>query len=143
DDEKKFDALMDEAEQLQSQIDRLAKLDAAARALEAADKPQERRSAPVDPTRQMRGRGTATVEDRSLALQGWLAASSVQSSVYVTDRHREAAARCGISLDQRQITVRLSPLALAGLTQREIADWEERTTQVGVVSPDLGGHYTV
>src|SRR5690606_41367292 len=70
DDEKKFDALMDEAEKLQSQIDRLAKLDAAARALESADKPLERRSAPVDPNRHRSAQRGKPSTDRKSVVEG-------------------------------------------------------------------------
>ena len=144
DDTAKFDSLMADAEKISEQIDRLAKLDAAARSLESADKPLERRSAPVDPNRHRAAqRGKPSTEDRALAFHGWLASSVAEGEDFITERHREAAARCGISLDQSKIRIRLSADPLRSLHPAEVRAWEERLTQVDVVSPDLGGHYTV
>jgi HK97 family phage major capsid protein len=153
DDEKKFDELLADSEKLSGQIDRLAKLDAAERSLAVAEEPQGRRSAPTQP--QGPGRvsrfGRPTAEERALAIHGWFAAGSDEGEEILTQRHREAAQKCGISLDQKKLRLRLAPNALdaraldvrGNINQDAVAAWEKRLTQVDVVSPDLGGHYTV
>lgn len=141
DDEAKFDGLMADAEKISGQIDRMAKLDAASRSLEQADQPMERRTAPrMEPTH-VPHRGQASKEDRAMALHGWFASGSVRSNEVLTDRHREAAQRCGISLAQKSISLRLAPFTPTSL--QEVRDWEQRLTQVDIVSPDYGGHFTV
>lgn len=142
DDTAKFDGLMGEVEGLSQQIDRLAKLDAAERSLEQSDQPRERRSTPTDPAK-ARQRGKASKEDRALALQGWFAQSSLEASDVITERHLEAAQRVGINLNQSSLRMRLADTPLTSLNPSEIREWEQRLTQVDVVSPDLGGHYTV
>jgi HK97 family phage major capsid protein len=142
DDEKKFDELMAQAETISHQVDRLAKLDAAQKSLLDADTSQGRRSSPTQPGSTALRRKAST-EDRALALAGWVMGCNPESVDLVTDRHRDAAQRCGISLDQRNLRIRLAPTALTSLRADQIAEWEKRITQVDVVSPDLGGHYTV
>lgn len=142
DDTAKFDGLMSDVEAISQQVDRLAKLDAAERSLDTSEQPRERRSAPVDPSKG-RSRGKASKEDRALALQGWFAQSSLEASDVITERHREAAQRVGIDLGQSSIRMRLSDTPLTSLRSDDIRAWEQRLTQVDVVSPDLGGHYTV
>jgi HK97 family phage major capsid protein len=139
DDTAKFDGLMDKAEQISQQVERLAKLDSAARSLEQADRPQERRVVPQQPARA----GRATVEDRALAFHGWVAASNADGEDMVTPRHREAAARCGVSLDQNKLRIRLSEQPPASLDPADVRAWEQRLTQVSIVSPDYGGYNTV
>lgn len=144
DDEAKFDGLMSDVEKITAQIDRLAKLDAAERSMEAAERPNERRSAVVPP--ESRGRrvvGQPSVEDRALAIHGWYAAGSALGHELVTERHHEAAARCGVNLNSKNLRFRLAPEALRSTQAPDVREWEQRLTQVDVVSPDLGGHYTV
>lgn len=147
DDTAKFDGLMADVEAISQQIERLAKLEAAEKSIAEANESQGRRSAKVEPGRehrQMPGRSTRpSAEDRALAFHGWVAASSMETEDFVTERHREAARRCGISLDQNKIRVRLAPEPLRSLRADDIRAWEQRLTQVDVVSPDHGGHYTV
>ena len=144
-DTSKFDELMAQADTLTQQIERLARLDTAQRSLETAERPNERRTEPQisDPTRN-RGRiQRPSNEDRALAMHGWFAAAGLESQDFITDQHREAAQRCGISFDQGQLRLRLAAEALRSTRPDEVRAWEERLTQVDIVSPDLGGHYTV
>lgn len=144
DDSSKFDGLMADADKITEQVERLAKLDAATRSLESAEKPLERRSAVQDPNRNRSAqRGKPSTEDRALAFHGWLASSVSEGSDVLTERHREAAARCGISFDQNKLRIRLAADPLRSLNPADVREWEQRLTQVDVVSPDLGGHYTV
>lgn len=143
-DNAKFDGLMTEVESISGEIDRIAKLDAASRSLADADKPGERRSKPGSnvPPRQSR-QGQPTKEDRALAMHGWFAAGAIEGEDIITERHREAAQRVGISLDQKSLRIKLSHEAPRSMDPAELRAWEERLTQVDTVSPDLGGHYTV
>jgi HK97 family phage major capsid protein len=148
DEEARFDAIHADIEKLTKTIGRLEKQ-------AALDAPDQRRSNPVDPNQsQTRARvtGKPSIEDRALAFHGWMASCMPGASQLVSTRHKEAAERCGVSLASGEFTFRLSPEPLsvrgglvAGRTIREddIRLWEQRLTQVSVVSPDLGGHYTV
>jgi HK97 family phage major capsid protein len=140
DDTAKFDGLMSDADKITEQVDRLAKLDAAARSL--TETKVERRTAATVVT-EPRQRGKVSAEDRALAMYGWFAAGTTEGQDVLTERHREAAARCGISLDQSKLRMRLSSEPLRSLDPADVRAWEERLTQVDTVSPDLGGHYTV
>src|SRR5690606_14272760 len=112
-----------------------------------ANESQSRRCAKVEPGRehrQMPGRSTRpSVEDRALAFHGWGAASSMETEDFGTERHREAARRCGISLDQKRIRARRAPGRLRTLPGDDIRVWEQRLSQVDGVWPDRGGHYTL
>jgi len=143
DDEAKFDELMASVESLSQDIDRMAKLDKYERSLEAADELRERRSTPNKVTTPSTRQKGPTSADRSLALQGWLASGSLQTREMITDSHRQAAERVGIGLAQRELNLRLPGQALTSLQRDDVRDWEQRLTQVDVVSPDLGGHLTV
>lgn len=153
DDEAKFDGLMTEVEKVSGQIERMAKLDAAAKSLEDGDKGTGRRSAPTKPGQQPNGRTTNPVklstEDRALVLHGWFARGTVEGGEQViTERHMEAAQRAGIRLDSKSLRIRLSDNGLDGSCldirgNLNPAEIEKRLTQSDVVSPDLGGHYTV
>lgn len=153
DDTEKFDGLMADVERISNDVERLAKLESAARSLERANDEGERRTAPKLSDVQRRGGApAATKEDRALVLHGWFANQNLESSDLVTDRHREAAQRCGVSLDQPRLRLRLPAEAIRAtgfngdsriITREDVADWEQRLTQVDVVSPDLGGHFTV
>lgn len=157
DDEKKFDELMTQAEAVSKEIDRAVKLDAAQRSIEESTESQGRRSALTQPGENRGGgrttspNGRPTMEDRALALHGWFAAGAIEGDDVITDRHREAAQRCGIRLDAGKLRLRLSSEALdrraldarGDLTPEALRTWEQRLTQVDIVSPDLGGHYTV
>lgn len=145
DEEKKFDDLMKESDRLENEIQRGIKLDSASKSVAAADAPVDRRTAPTNPQAPAgrRPAGQPTNADRSLALQGWVMRCNVHTDGLVTDRHIEAARRCGVSLDQKHLNMRLAPEALRAISAEGFADWERRLTQVDTVSPDHGGHYTV
>lgn len=144
DDSAKFDGLMADVEKISQDIDRLAKLDAAERSLSDAERPNERRTAPsrIEDTRS-RAAGKPSDEDRAMTMFGWFASGALEGGDVITERHREAARRCGVSLDQKHLRIRLAPQALTSTAPGEVRAWEQRLTQVDVVSPDLGGHYTV
>lgn len=144
DDTKKFDDLMAEVDTITGQVERLAKLDAAEKSLAVADESAGRRAAPTKPGADRVSRaGKPSIEDRALAFHGWVAAGAVDSDEVITARHREAAQRCGINMDASKLRIRLAPEPLRSLRPDEIRAWEQRLTQVDVVSPDLGGHFTV
>lgn len=142
DDEAKFDDLTAQAEGVSKTIDRLAKLEDQERSLESADQPKGRKT---DEKRQQQpGRpGNPTVEDRAMAFHGWVASGAAERDRLITDQHREAARRCGVSLDAGTFNLRMTQKPLRSLQPEDIRAWEQRLTQVSVVSPDLGGHYTV
>src|SRR6185436_2684325 len=75
--------------------------------------------------------------------QGWVMGCSPDTIGLITERDRAAAQRCGISLEQRHLPIRLAPIAPQSLRADDLRAWEQRLTQVDVVSPDLGGHFTV
>lgn len=148
DDEKKFDELTAKAEAVEAEIQRNVKVDALSQSLEAAEQPAERRTTPKLSEQTKRITGKVSSEDRALALHGWFAAGAIEGDDVITPAHREAASRCGISFDQKKLRIRLSPVGM----DRQVMDargrideaaFEKRLTQVDVVSPDLGGHYTV
>ena len=145
DDTAKFDGLMADADKVTAEIDRLAKLEATERSLTEADLTKGRQTEREIELRDTRkGRvGKPSVEDRALAFHGWFASGSPDGDSVITPSHREAAARCGVNLDAKQLRMRLAPTALRSLRAEDVAEWEKRLTQVDVVSPDLGGHYTV
>jgi HK97 family phage major capsid protein len=140
DDTQKFDDLMAEVDAISAKIERNAKIDAAKASLEDADRPQGRRTQPTQPQSRPHA-GKPSVEDRALALHGWFAAGHPDGTL--TSRHHEAAQRCGVRLDSGKLSIRLAAQPLTSLHPQDIRAWEERLTQVDVVSPDLGGHYTV
>lgn len=143
DDTAKFDGLMAEADKLTSEIERSAKLESAQKSLVEAEQPVGRRSEPMQPAQRKSMRGAPSTEDRALAFHGWVAGTSMETEDLITPRHREAAQRCGISLDQNKLRIRLAAQPLLSVRPEEIRAWEQRVTQVDVVSPDLGGHFTV
>lgn len=143
DDTKKFDELMTESDRFSSEIARVGKLNEAERSLEQTTEPKERRTVSKQSTPDRSSSAKPSKEDRALAMHGWFGAATMESAERVTDRHREAAHRCNISLDQKSLRIRLAPEALRGTDPSAIRSWEERLTQVDIVSPDLGGHYTV
>lgn len=149
DDENKFDTLMADAEKLQAQIDRCARLESHQRSLEEATQPNERRTSSMLSTPASSGRapGRATSEDRALALQGWMAGGSLDTQEVITERHREAAARCGVNLESRQFRLRLpqrAPRNFAEIDALEQRQREQRVVTVAVESPtDEGGILTV
>lgn len=142
DDQAKFDDLMGQVDKVSADIDRLAKLDAAEQSLADADKPNERRTKPrLSHNTARPSTGPPSSEDRALALQGWIAASTPDTYELVSERHREAAHRCRVSLEAPQIRMRLSKKAPRTLA--EIDKWEERVVTLAVESPDEGGILTV
>lgn len=146
DDEKKYDALLADCERISRDVDRLAKLDAAEKSLTEIDESKGRRSAPnaeTNGTARARGIARPSDEDRALALHGWVASGAMEGDDVITERHRQAAERCGIRFDQSKLRIRLAQIAPRSLAPADLKAWEERLTQVDVVSPDLGGHYTV
>ena len=151
DDEAKFDGLMTDVEKITGQIERMAKLEAYEKSLTEPPS-QGRRSAIVQPGSQPSGRrvaaGQPSNEDRALAIHGWFASHQVEGEDIITDRHREAAERCGVRLGSKNLRLRLNPQGLDGsvLDLRGHVNMdavEKRLTQSDVISPDLGGHYTV
>lgn len=148
DDHAKFDTLMADAEAVGQDVERLVRLEEFERSLDDTGKPNESRTQPQLHTPSSSGSAmtrpqAVTNEDRALALHAWIAYSDDRTKGVVTDQHRSAAERCGISLGQKQLTMRLPLKAPRGISIREWEEWEQRLTQVDVVSPDLGGHYTV
>lgn len=149
DDTAKFDGLMDQADTCTKDIERMARVDAASQSIRDAEEGAGRQTRHTPPgqqplaNRQQRAATQPNNADRSLALQGWIMRNNLHTSELVTDRHIEAARRCGVSLDQRSLNIQMAPVALRDASAAGMREWEERLTQVGVVSPDYGGHYTV
>lgn len=139
DDTKKFDDLMAQADGVTSEIDRAAKLDAAARSLTTTDQPQQRKAPVVAPTaRETRVAQPLASHAEAMAIQAWMLGGTNQR----TAAHAEAAAKLGLTLDQKQITLRMGARPPRSLRREDLDEWEKRDLTVGVVSPDNGGHYT-
>lgn len=135
DDSAKFDGLMAQSDSVQADIERMAKLDAAERSLEEAEKPAERRSAPSNTERRPAMR--VTEADRQEALRAWFMAGTPEGA---TEKQREAAQRCGISLS-KSMTMSLPSHALRSDTAEGWAEWERRAA-LGTTSGAVG-QYTV
>lgn len=81
----------------------------------------------------------ASEEQRAAAIQAWmLGGTNVR-----TGAHAEAARKLGISLDQKQITIRLAGAPPQSLRHDKLEAWEKRYLGVDIISPDNGGHYAV
>ena len=135
DDEKRFDELTEQADQIQADIERLAKLDAAERKLADLSASDGRRSEATQPERRAAGgfASKATAADADLALRGWLLGSAEGG---MTAAHIEAAKRCGMNIGTSQFNLRLGP-ALRSLNPRDIEAWEKRAA-MGVGSGSIG-----
>jgi HK97 family phage major capsid protein len=105
---------------------------------------QGRRSEPTQPGSETRGTPAAQQTGRpsglveAEAIRAWmLGGSDVRTAA-----HAEAARRCGLSLDQKQIVIRLAARRPESLRREDLREWEQRDLTAGTVSPDNGGHYT-
>jgi HK97 family phage major capsid protein len=126
----RFDAFMDEVEQIGKQVQRMEALEDAERAL------SESQGRKVEPTRTFDSAPTErrVVElgqaERGDALRGWLMKGT-------NDRPNEslvqAATRCGIDVDNRLLSFNLATRALRSMDPAEVREWESRalTTQTG------------
>ncbi len=142
DDTAKFDSLTDQADKVQAEIERLARLEKSERSLADLEKPEGRRSEPTQPaTRGTMSFAKATVQDQDMALRGWLLAGSEHAEP--SEAHREAAKRSGVNLNSKQMTIRLAPHAMRSLDPRDVAEWERRTALTGAQSTTTTGGYTV
>lgn len=143
-DETKFNALHADIEEINQHITRREKMEQVRASL---DQPNGRRSEPVPPAgtqrsatppTQSRKRGSAA--DQAMALLGWFMGASNRRS----DAMSQAAARCGINLDEKSLSLALAARAPKSLRSEDLKEWEERGyLGVDVISPDTGGHYLV
>jgi HK97 family phage major capsid protein len=139
DDNAKFDELMAKADGFGAEVERAMRLEKAANSLTDADQSQGRRSDAHQPAHRVVP-GKATARDHDLAMRGWLLAGSIEGDKS-TDEHRAAAARCGVNLNAKQMTLRLASHAPRSLSPADLADWEKRAA-IGVSSGSIG-QYTV
>lgn len=143
DEERSFDQMDGDREKLLSQERRLLK----AAEIEGGT---GRRTEPTQPNQEQRGlprggNGGGSADDeyrtqvaQAQAIQAWMLGGTDKR----TAEHQRAAARFGLSIDQKQISLRLSPQRLVSLRRDDMREWERRALTVGVESPDNGGHYT-
>ncbi len=82
----------------------------------------------------------ADVLGRAEAMQGWLLGGKPGER---TKERREAAQKFGLTLEQKELTFKLAPVALRSLRDDDVNEWEKRYLGVDVISPDNGGHYVV
>ena len=144
DDNAKFDALIDEAEKISGNIERLAKLDSAQRSLtessESRGRKAEATSVPAQEGRQ-NGFTKATQADADLAMRGWLLMGS-EAAHTVGDAHRTAARKMGFDIGAKHLTIRLfGKEPMRATTPEAVREWEARAA-LGVGSTTIGG-YTV
>lgn len=107
--------------------------------IEKIDEPSGRRTqpSPVPEQRQVSEKHPELA--RAEAIRAWmLGGTNIR-----TAEHDAAARKFGISLDQKQINIRMAPRAPKSLRATDMADWEKRYLGVDVISPDNGGHYAV
>jgi HK97 family phage major capsid protein len=135
-DEAKFDAIHADIEKVNATITRLERQEATMASLTET---QGRRSEPNQPAARNESRiiRPGKVEQFE-AMRSWLLAGS---DVERTPEMREAAARAGVNLDQKQYRLTLPATALNSLRADDIREWENRTAQ-GVGSGGIG-LYTV
>jgi HK97 family phage major capsid protein len=143
DDEAKFDELTTKAEGVTKEIERLARLDAQANSLDAANASQGRRSEPTQQKTEQARRGNGTVSriDQAETLRGWLMPGHMR-----TDAMRASAARTGVALDSKEFTFKLPAVALRSERQADVQEWrranDEYRAAFGSGSNSIGG-YTV
>jgi HK97 family phage major capsid protein len=135
DEEEKFDKIHDEISALDASIKRMEKQAAVEATLSEG---AGRRSEPSQIARPSANvnRQVATA-DRSEGLRSWLLAGSDAER---TPEMREAAARCGFSLDTPKLHMKFAQNAPKSLRSADMAAWETRAQSVGTGSE---GGYTV
>lgn len=146
DDTAKFDGLADQAEKVQQEIERIARLEKAERSLETAGESSGRRSEPSQPQRTYGGQ--VTDRDRAEALRSWMLGGTADQ---LTDAQRETARRCGIDVNRKELSLALfSPKQLRASDLKspsaaDIAQWqaETRAALTGAQSTTTTGGYTV
>jgi HK97 family phage major capsid protein len=131
DDTAKFDGLTDQAENVQQEIERIARLDKAERSLADLDTSTGRRSEPSQ-TRQP-AMGRATAQDADLALRGWLLGNGENGA---TEAQRSAAQKMGIAIGSGSVNLKLPP-PLRSLAPQDVEAWEKRAA-MGVASGSIG-----
>jgi HK97 family phage major capsid protein len=135
-DEAKFDTIQGDIEKINATITRLERHEAT---MASIAEPQGRRSEPNQPAQRNESRIIRPGKvDAFEGMRSWLLAGS---DVERTPEMREAAARAGINLDQKQFRLTLPSTALASLRSEDIREWENRTAQ-GTTSGGVG-QYTV
>lgn len=139
DDEKRFDELTDQADKIQADIERLARLDSAERKLVDMGQSQGRRSEPNQTSGQTRQAAFRQPSQQEMAesLRAWLLPSRAR-----TDNMRAIAARTGVQIDAPEFTFSLAPVALRSNTPEGIAEWkranEEHRAAMGTTSGAVG-----
>jgi HK97 family phage major capsid protein len=137
DENDKFDAIHADIDKLTAFITKLEKQESFAEG-------NGRRSEQVQPNETRRTNDSNRVSrpsnsDRGEALRGWLMAGSNEGA---SPEMRAAAQRCGINVDQKQLTIQLADSeTVRALRDEGMAGWERRTAQ-GTTSGAVGG-YTV
>jgi len=147
DDDAKFTALTDQAEKIQQEVEKLARLDAAERSLENSGESAGRRSEPNRPHAPAY-QGQVTERDRAEALRAWMLGGSIEG---VSDAQRETARRCGIDVASKKLTLSMfAPTQLRASNLRsaspdDIAQWqnENRAALTGAQSTTTTGGYVV
>jgi HK97 family phage major capsid protein len=136
DEDAQFQAIHAEIDNLKKRIDREERQESV---LASLNEPQARRSEPAQPATRSESRiirpGRA---DQFEGMRSWLLAGSDAER---TPEMREAAARAGVNLDQKQFHLTLPSAALTSLRADAVREWETRTAQ-GVGSGGIG-QYTV
>jgi HK97 family phage major capsid protein len=159
-DTAKFDAIHADIEKINKQVEMLARQDAAERSLSES---AGRKSDPNQPEQRDKGNGgggyrpsgKVTDYERGEALRSWMCAGAPQSEV--TQEQRDNARRCGIDLNSKVLTLRLSNTAMKATQptrdgfvagRDDIRDWsekhaEQRAALTGLQSTTTTGGYTV
>lgn len=144
DDDAKFTGLTDQAEKIQQEIEKLARLDAAARDLEQAQESRGRKTEAPAPN-QPAYRGQVSEQDRAEALRAWMLGPKA------SEKQREIARRCGLDVTSGELVLNLfSPVAmrttsLRSTTPEDVSRWqgEHRAALTGAQSTTTTGGYTV
>jgi HK97 family phage major capsid protein len=134
-DEAKFDAIHEDIAKINGTIARIEKQ-------EALSNGEGRRSEPNPVAPQVRANDSRVVRvsdaDRLEGFRSWLLAGSDTER---TEGMRNSASRCGLNLDQRNLTFKLPRVAPKSLRAADMAEWETRAA-LGTTSGAVGG-YTV
>jgi HK97 family phage major capsid protein len=145
DENKRFDEIHEELAKVQGFLDKLAKQESFGEGAGRRSEPEIRN--------ERRGNGgsgysQATARDYSEALRAWLLAGA--ADVEISEAQRNAAQRCGININNKKLTLSLSPhqLRAANLknpSAEEIREWKEETRAAltGAQSTTTTGGYTV
>jgi HK97 family phage major capsid protein len=133
DEEAKWEGLMKQSDSYQAEVERMARMDKAEKALADADGSTGRRSEPPSQQQNRQAYGKPTAQDADMALRGWLLGNGENGA---RDEHRAAAQKMGITIGSGAVNLKLPP-PLRSLSNHDVEAWEKRAA-MGVGSGSIG-----